>query len=40
MTIEERIKKEYGCEARWVRSEYVYEEFQGNIAWQGIVEVF
>jgi hypothetical protein len=40
MTIEERIKKEYGCESRHVRSEQVHESFGGQIAWQGIVEVF
>jgi hypothetical protein len=40
MTIEERIKKEYGCGSRHVRSEQVHESFGGRIAWQGIVEVF
>lgn len=40
MTIEERIKKEYGCESRHVRSELVYDDFEGRTAWQGTVEVF
>lgn len=40
MTIEERIKKEYGCDSRHVRSQRVYDDFEGRIAWQGTVEVF
>ncbi len=40
MTIEETIKEKHGCDSRHVRSEQVHESFGGQIAWQGIVEVF
>lgn len=39
-SLEEVIKKEHGCDSVHVRSEPLYEAFQGLTAWQGTVEVF
>lgn len=34
------IKHLHGLDATWVRSEFIKEEFQGEVVWQGDVECF
>ena len=38
--LREAIRVMHGCESRHVASKPVREMFQGELAWQGIVEVF
>jgi hypothetical protein len=39
-TLQEAIKATHGCDSQHLGSEQVCEEFDGQIAWQGTVEVF
>jgi hypothetical protein len=36
----EAIKHLHGLDATWVRSEFIREEFNGELVWQGDVECF
>ena len=38
--IQEAIKETLGCDSLWVESKRVTEKFQGQTAWDGVVEVF
>ena len=38
--VQEAIRVMHGCESRHVASVPVHEVFQGQTAWQGMVEVF
>lgn len=38
--LEEAIRKTHGCDSEHVESVPVVEQFEGQIAWQGTVEVF
>jgi len=38
--IQEAIKETLGCDSHWADSKRVTEKFQGQIAWDGVVEVF
>ena len=38
--IQEAIKETLGCDSHWTDSKRVTEKFQGQIAWDGTVEVF
>src|ERR1700730_13217588 len=38
--LEEAIRKTHGCDSEHVESVSVVEQFEGQIAWQGTVEVF
>jgi hypothetical protein len=38
--LQKAIRETHGCESRHVESVPVLERFQGQIAWQGTIEVF
>ena len=38
--IQEAIKETLGCDSHWADSKRVTEKFEGQIAWDGVVEVF
>lgn len=38
--LQKAIKATHGCDSRWLESVGVTEKFKGQIAWDGIVEVF
>lgn len=38
--LKEAIRNLHGCEATWLESVPVKEEFEGQIVWEGIVQVF
>jgi len=38
--IQEAIKETLGCDSHWADSKRVTEKFEGQIAWDGTVEVF
>jgi hypothetical protein len=39
-TLQEAIRKAYGCDSKHAASEPVEEVFQGKAVWKGVVEVF
>lgn len=39
-SLEKAIINLHGCKSKWVESVLVKEVFDGNIVWEGVVEVF
>ena len=38
--LKEAIRKLHGCESTWLQAARVKETFQGEIVWEGLVQVF
>jgi hypothetical protein len=36
----EVIRRNFDCEAQWLRSEHVVEEWRGETVWEGDVQIF